>query len=131
MQIKDYQNAVNLHILLKTSDSLIKASFEKNAQEDRHNNLMLHSKNIMHRYEMATRHMINIETDQLAYRKKQIGYYQSKVINNFTFLFASVVLIILILGAWAFIEFKKRSVTKPHLKKISSRLIKTMRNSSK
>jgi CHASE3 domain sensor protein len=72
------------------------------------NALMLHSRNAMFKYRAVTKHMINIENDQLAYRKKQIGYYQSKLVNNFTVLFAVVMLIIIILGAWAFVEFKKR-----------------------
>lgn len=110
MQAKDYENAMKLALQqLKISDSLINISNgSSEAKDSTINALMLRSRNTMRSYRTVTKHMINIETDQLTYRKKQIGYYQSKLANNFTLLFASVMLIIMILGAWVFIEFKKR-----------------------
>jgi signal transduction histidine kinase len=110
MQTKDYENALKLAMLqLRISDSLIKTSNVGGEGKDSLiNALMLRSRNVMHSYRTVTKHMINIENDQLTYRKKQIGYYQSKLVNNFTLLFAAVMLIIIMLGAWAFIEFKKR-----------------------
>jgi CHASE3 domain sensor protein len=110
MQTKDCENAVNLAMLqLTLSDSLINASNTGGEETDSIvNALMLRSRDAMQQYRTVTKHMINIETDQLIYRKKQIGYYQSKLLNNFTVLFVAVMLIIVILGAWAVIEFKKR-----------------------
>jgi len=110
MQKKDHKNAYVLAIQqLKISDSLINISEGNYSNEDSIiNALMFRSKAIMSSYRIATKHMIEVETDKLAYKKKQIGYYQSRLLNNFTILFISVMLVIIALGLWVYNEFKKR-----------------------
>lgn len=110
IQKEDYEHAVQIALLqLRTSDSLIKTSLENNTHKDSIvNALMLRSKTITNSYKAVTQHMMNIETDQLVYRRKQIGYYQLKLFKNFTQLFITVLIIIMALAIWVFIELKKR-----------------------
>jgi signal transduction histidine kinase len=110
LQLKYYYQAQTVAARqLQLSDSLLTLSFETNPGKDSLiNALTLRSKVLMSNYEVASAHMTDIETDKLIYRKKQINYYQGKLINNFTLLFIGVLMIITALGIWIFIEFKKR-----------------------
>ncbi|MEP6467226.1 MAG: CHASE3 domain-containing protein, partial [Parafilimonas sp.] len=96
MQRKDYAAINKLsNAELLVSDSLTEIAFHDDKKENSLlPGLMLKSKSIMNKYRVATRHMLNIETDGLTYRKKEINYYQSKIPGNFTLLFAAMLLII-------------------------------------
>ncbi len=124
LQSKYYQEAATLAASqLQLEDSLISLSFETNPEKDSLvNAFTLKSRNIMNAYEAASMHLANIETDKLTYRKKQIDYYQNKLVNNFTLLFIGVLLIITVLGVWIFIEFKKRMLYQTSLEENIIRL---------
>lgn len=110
IQRKDYGIITKLsYEELSISNSLSLLALQNDKQKDSLlPALMLTSKNIMKKYRVTTRHMMNIETDQLTFRKKQINYYQSKLLNNFTLLFIMMLFIITALSLWIFIEFRKR-----------------------
>jgi signal transduction histidine kinase len=110
LQLKYYHQVQTLAAeQSQLSDSLITLSFDTTLRKDSlMNALALRGKILMSNYEAASTHVADIESDKLIYRKKQISYYQGKLVNNFTLLFIGVLIIITALGIWIFIEFKKR-----------------------
>ena len=110
IQRKDFETTSKLsYEELSISNSLAALALQNDKRKDSMlPALMIQSKSIMDKYRLTTRHMMNIETDQLTYRRKQINYYQSKLLNNFTVLFLTMLFIIVALSLWIFIEFRKR-----------------------
>ncbi len=124
LQSKYYEQAAILaDEQLQLDDSLIALSPLVNLKNDSLMNVMaLKGKSLMSKYEAASTHLANIETDKLTYRNKQIDYYQDKLVNNFTLLFVGVLIIITVLGIWIFIEFKKRMLYQTSLEENVIRL---------
>jgi signal transduction histidine kinase len=83
---------------------------------------MIYRKQIMDQFRSAINHLIHLETDELAYRKKEMEYYRNKLPNNFTLIFISALLISLAFGMWTFVELRRRRMYQASLEENIVRL---------
>ena len=108
-QLKNFNELQRLAFLkLNLSESAKEFSMFNQMQKDSLHIAMVYSKQVMDQFRAAAKHMINVETDLLAYRKKQMDYFRNKVPNNFTLIFIAAMVISLAFGIWTFVELHRR-----------------------
>jgi signal transduction histidine kinase len=108
-QVNDFNELQHLASLkLNLSESAKTFSMFNDLQKDSLYIAMVYSKGVMDQFRSVAKHMVNRETDLLAFRKKQMEYFKSKVPRNFTVIFISALVTSLAFGIWTFVELRKR-----------------------
>ena len=108
-QVNDFNQLQHLAFLkLNLSESARTFSMFNDLQKDSLYIAMVYSKQVMDQFRSIAKHMVNRETDLLAFRKKQMEYFRNRVPGNFTVIFVSALVTSLAFGIWTFVELRKR-----------------------